>query len=304
MICYVKDLSTSDLQRSLRQSGLSLVVGPFVISIATPIKAVARHLAVLYAEYAFADPEAFVDFYIGLQASGGLRRWIKPTVTFSFDGLIPFTPLPQQQAPAQLEWGLNWCIAAHAHQYAIIHSAVVEKGGLGLILPGAPGSGKSTLCAGLIARGWRLLSDEMALISVDDLRIQPIPRPISLKNASIDIIRRFYPEACFGELIPNTTKGDMSFVRPPSDALQRCSETVHDYCIVFPTFAANETTRLRTKSPAEACMALIENCFNFHLLRETGFEVITRVSDTSRSYELIFATLDDAIRELDTVVAR
>jgi predicted ATPase len=30
-----------------------------------------------------------------------------------------------------------------------------------VILPAPPGSGKSTLCAALVTRGWRLLSDEL-----------------------------------------------------------------------------------------------------------------------------------------------
>ena len=71
------------------------------------------------------------------------------------------------QGFAMFEWGLNWVVANHAHQFAIVHAAAVEKDGRGFIFPGAPGSGKSTLCAALVSRGWRLLSDEMAMISLD-----------------------------------------------------------------------------------------------------------------------------------------
>ena len=52
----------------------------------------------------------------------------------------------------------------HAHQYLIIHAAVVEKNGLAAILPAPPGSGKGTLTAGSVLSGWRLLSDELTLI--------------------------------------------------------------------------------------------------------------------------------------------
>src|SRR3546814_17273791 len=70
------------------------------------------------------------------------------------------------QALPMLEWGLNWCIGAHGHQFLIIHAAVIERNGLAAILPGAPGSGKSTLTACLVHNGWRLLSDAMALVSL------------------------------------------------------------------------------------------------------------------------------------------
>src|SRR3546814_10587342 len=87
-----------------------------------------------------------------------------------------------------LEWGLNWCIGAHGHQFLIIHAAVIARNGLAAILPGAPGSGKSTLTACLVHNGWRLLSDEMALVSLQDGGLTALARPISLKNRSIDLI--------------------------------------------------------------------------------------------------------------------
>lgn len=78
------------------------------------------------------------------------------------------------------EWGLNWVVAQNAHQFLVIHAAVVERHGRALIFPGAPGSGKSTLCAALLSRGWRLLSDEMALISRQNGEVTPFFRVLSV----------------------------------------------------------------------------------------------------------------------------
>ena len=63
-----------------------------------------------------------------------------------------------------LEWGLNWCVAGHAHQYLMLHAAALERNGRAVILPGDPGAGKSTLTAALMLSGWRLLSDEITLV--------------------------------------------------------------------------------------------------------------------------------------------
>ena len=46
------------------------------------------------------------------------------------------------------EWGVNWCIGTTGHCNLILHSAVVEKDGRGVILPAIPGSGKSTFVPG------------------------------------------------------------------------------------------------------------------------------------------------------------
>ena len=69
-----------------------------------------------------------------------------------------------------------------------MHAAVFERDSSAVVLPGPSGVGKSTLCAALVARGWRLLSDEVAMIRPQDGLLQPYPRPISLKNESIEMI--------------------------------------------------------------------------------------------------------------------
>jgi hypothetical protein len=47
------------------------------------------------------------------------------------------------QTYPMFEWGLNWCIASHAHSFLVIHATVVERGGRAMVLPAPPGSGKA-----------------------------------------------------------------------------------------------------------------------------------------------------------------
>ena len=63
-----------------------------------------------------------------------------------------------------------------------------------MLLPAPPGAGKSTLCAGLVHRGWRLLSDELALVDMETGLVRGMARPVNLKNKSIEVIRDFAPE--------------------------------------------------------------------------------------------------------------
>jgi len=174
--------SLKNIKADLNYSGLRFKTGPFNIAVTSDIPAVAKHIFLFYSHCFSKTSSEFIDLHIEVNSVGGFRRFYKPQVTFVFDGYEPFIPLPIEQAPAMFEWGLNWCIANTAHQYLIIHSAIVEKNGKGLILPGTPGSGKSTLCAALINKGWRLLSDEMALLSLSDGLVYPAPRHVSLKN--------------------------------------------------------------------------------------------------------------------------
>lgn len=286
----------------IKTDGIRLKVGPFNVSVESKISSVARHMHELYAFHTELEREEFIDFQLKIDPPKNLRRWIKPQITFSFDGFQPFTPLPLNQACAQLEWGLNWCIAGHSHQFLVIHSAVVEKNGIGLIIPGIPGSGKSTLCAGLNLNGWRLLSDEMALISLDDLRLHPVPRPISLKNISIDIIREHQSTAKMGAIVKNTTKGDIVHIQPDKASVERQLETVSDYKLIFPKYIADSDLEYKSIKPAEACMELIKNSFNFNILGTEGFHTITKVIDKSRSYSLQYGSLQQAFQGIEKIV--
>src|SRR5690349_22879332 len=176
------DLPRRELAARLAGPGLVLRTGPFTNRIRTDVPLLRDGLALLYADYPVAEPGGFADFNLSLHRAGGLRRWYRPQVHFAQEGVAPFKPLPLAQAFPMFEWVMNWCVTHRAHSYLIIHAAVLERHGRALILPAPPGSGKSTLCAALVTRGWRLLSDEMTLVRLSDGALLPVPRPVSLKN--------------------------------------------------------------------------------------------------------------------------
>ena len=148
----IGDLSPAALRKTLA-AGLRFRVGAFSIVARSSLPSVAEGIAAVYPDYPILENDAFIDFAVRVATPLGARAVVRPQVNFQFDGYQPFKPLPLPQAFPLLEWGLNWCAANHAHQYVISHAAVVEKSGRALILPGTPGSGKSTLCAALIQRG-------------------------------------------------------------------------------------------------------------------------------------------------------
>ena len=172
-----------ELARWIRESGAFIRTGPFTIHVRTSIERAIDGIAALYDNYPASREEAFADFHVELTRAGGLRRWIRPQVNFEFDGAQPYRPLPLEQALPMFEWGLNAVISNNAHQYLIVHAAAVARDGFAAILPGPPGAGKSTLCAALVNRGWRLLTDEMTLLVPETGLIHALARPVNLKNA-------------------------------------------------------------------------------------------------------------------------
>jgi HprK-related kinase A len=297
----VAALSLAELSSELRSCGVFLRTGPFTNHIQSSIRSVAQGIRLLYADYPLEESRAFADFHVLLQRPRGIRRWLRPQTVFSFDGYRPFPPLPLAQAYPMLEWALNWCVYSHTNQFLIFHAAVIEKGGYAVIMPGEPGVGKSTLCAALISRGWRLLSDELALIDTDNLRVTPIPRPVSLKNASIDLIRQFAPDAIIGHETFNTAKGTIAHMRPPRDSVERSHELPLPAWLIFPKYAAGESVQLRDESEGRAFMRIAGSAFNYGLLGFAGFSTVARLVENCRCYDLAYGDLSGAVAAFETL---
>jgi HprK-related kinase A len=297
-------LSLTDIQTKLKSGGLILQIGPFSFRLFSNIRSVAKGVFTLYQDYPVLDGVDFVDYTIEIDNGRGIRRWIHPQARFKFDGEVAFAPLPVNQAFPLLEWAMNWCISTHAHQYLILHAAVIERGGCAVIMPAPPGSGKSTLCAGLVHRGWRLLSDELALISPIDRTITPLGRPISLKNQSIDVMRRYAPEAVFNRVTPDTAKGRLTHMRVPSAHLGRLQETAHPRWVVFPKYVEGSPPQLVPRSKANSMLELARNSFNYIVLGLKGFEALSKVIDTCDCYDFQYSQLDDAVQVFDNLVAQ
>jgi HprK-related kinase A len=297
----VADLSLGDLQARLRE-GLYLRTGPLVSCITSSQPLLAEGIALHYAGHVVESD--FADFHVRIDRPRNLRRWYRPQVHFFFDDTPSFHPLPADQAFPMLEWGLNWCVTNHCHRYLIIHAAVLEKHGKTLLLPAPPGSGKSTLCAGLAHSGWRLLSDELALIDPDSGRVVPLPRPVSLKNQSIEVVRKFAPHAVFNRTVNDTIKGAVAHMRAPETALARAAESAAPGWIVMPRFAAGAAPQLQEISRARGMMALIENAFNFDLHGRRGFDVLGDFVDSCGCYTFSYGSLEDAIAGCEELAAR
>ena len=276
-------------------TGLYLRTGPFLFHIRSRMRSVCEGVALLYADHPCADAAEFADFSVSVDAGAGLRRFWRPQAMFRCDGFRPFKPLPADQALPFLEWGMNWAIAEHAHQFVIIHAAAVERGGRAAILPGRSGAGKSTLCAALVHRGWRLLTDELTLLSLADGTITPLARPVSLKNESIDVIRRF-AGATISPSSTDTIKGTVALMKPPAGSVERAHETAVPAWVVFPAFSRGEAIKVEPQSKAATFIDLANHAFNYHVHGHRGFELLAATIDRCACLSLTYSDLDAAIR--------
>lgn len=298
----IGELTPRELEARLGGPGLWIRTGPFVFDVRSRVPRIAAAIGRLYPDFPLADREGFADYHVRVRLAGGLRRVLRPQALFDLDGYRPFAPLPGAQAFALLEWGMNWCIYGHAHQFLMLHGAVMERDGTALLLPAPAGSGKSTLCAGLMSRGWRLFSDELILYDRAQGCVRALARPVSLKNASIDLMRAFAPEAVVTDPMHDTAKGSVAHMRPSADSVERVDEPAVPRQVVFPGFRAGAPTTLERLAPADVFVGLVGNEFNYSLLRREGFRALAGLVDAVEGHRLVYGELDDAIARLDRLV--
>jgi len=63
-----------------------------------------------------------------------------------------------------------------------LHAAALSRGGQGFLIAAPSGTGKSTTTWALLHHGFDYLSDELAPLDLDSLRLQPYPHALCLKN--------------------------------------------------------------------------------------------------------------------------
>lgn len=293
----IGELSRAELGRALAR-GLCFSTGLFFTRVTSDLGVFAEPFWRCYSRLPVLADTQLAHFTVTVRRRPGLRARVRPQAEFLFEGVAPFEPYPLSHAFPMFEWGLNWCIANTAHQYLMLHAAVVERRGRVLLLPAPPGSGKSTLCAALVGRGWRLFSDEFGLLRPGDGQLQPLPRAAPLKNASVEVIRDFAPLLTLGPRYKKTRKGTVVHLFPPDESLARQSEICLAGAVVFPRYIAGEHTRLVPQSPIEGFRRLTNNSFNYRVTGEAGFAALCNLLRTAGCYELTYSRLDEAVERL------
>ena len=136
-----------------------------------------------------------------------------------------------------------------------LHAAAVSWRREGILLAGASGAGKSTLAAALVHYGCGYLTDEASFIDLNTFRIEPYPKPLSLRPGSLSLMGVSVPEEARGsscEMVP------ASYLFSDVDvAHARVSK------IVFLHRRPGDSVTYRPIPRSEALVELTNNSFNF-----------------------------------------
>jgi hypothetical protein len=161
------------------------------------------------------------------------------------------------------------------------HAGAATSRGRAMVLPGARGRGKSTLVAGLCARGWRYLSDDIVPLSPGSSRVVSFPMTPT---------RREFPgQEMSPDWLRAPTKVEVS-VAPGSI----CREPVSVGAVVFPIYRIGAPLELTRCPPARAVVELLEHCWNFRSHREDAVRYLCGLLERVPAFRLSFSDGDRA----------
>jgi HprK-related kinase A len=286
---------------ALASEGLVLDAGVILVSVRSDVPLMAEHIRAVYPHFALVAGSPLADLHVEVLLAKGLRRWVHPQAVLWCDGQQHFHPFPADTALPLLEWGINGLVAEQMHHLLLLHAGCLERDGLGLLLPAIPGSGKSTLSAALAHRGWRLLSDEFGVCDPATGLLHAMLKPVALKNESINIIRRFAPEAIIGPEFPKTRKGTVAHVAAPADAVARRGQAATPSVVILPKWVAGSPTRIQPVADEELFQALAFNAFNYEVLGATGFQAVLALVRRCGGWQMEYSDLHDAVARLDAM---
>jgi hypothetical protein len=284
----LRQLSTPPRTRSYR-----LLTTTFALRFVSAAQVERVHPALAHLEIA---PPAQVDVVLDVVEGDGGHLLL--------DDLLPAGHCARldQLAPLVKARMRQMAVDRHPH-FLQLHAGVVSDGERCLVLPGAPGCGKTTLTAALSLAGFQYFSDEFALLEEGTLEVRPVPLALTIKPGAVDVLAQHYPHV---RDLPTHLREDAQIVRyltPPAAALEpERSRPVR--WLVFPRYSPGAETALRPVGRAEALHRLMSECLALpNLLDRPGVEGLVKWIRGVDCFELPSSSLGDAVDLLKTLHA-
>jgi hypothetical protein len=182
--------------------------------------------------------------------------------------LVVLDDVHPSHAAATLLWRLS-VIAGESTTHLVLHAAAVAEGDDVVLLPGASGTGKSTLAAAAVEAGLDYLTDEHAAVSLVTGGVVPFARPIDLGA---------------GGLVP------ASSLRTGS-----VSAGGRVAAVVFPRFDGTAPTDAAPLPPVDALLALCAHATNLRRVGGEGFVQLARIVTDAQVLRVTYGRTDEAL---------
>jgi len=191
----------------------------------------------------------------------------------------------------------SWAVA-NTRAYYVFHAGSVARDGKGILLPGRSRSGKTTLTAGLVKRGFRFLSDEIGIFERSSGQMVGYPRALFVRKDILcllglnESVGAWSDDSC-ARIVSVTDLGGI-----------RASRGAEPAIIVAPRFRPDAATRLERLTPGSAVEVLVDAFCCLSRFKETGLDLLIDLARRVPCYLLPFSDLDSALDAIEDAFDR
>jgi hypothetical protein len=184
---------------------------------------------------------------------------------------------------------------------AMIHGGAIARGGAGFAIPGACGSGKTTLIAYLLAnKGYTYIADDLIALAVPDGRIMPWPMPLNPKEGSWELLSESYRDLPNAPRHP-TNLGDARRILPRPDAWDVDPAPLRGF--IFPRYVEGAKAELTRLTPFQALERLLgDRIWLGYPITEQRVRAFVAWLDDKPAYALVHSHAGAAAELLEDIV--
>ncbi|MCH8851799.1 MAG: hypothetical protein IID41_04015 [Planctomycetes bacterium] len=202
----------------------------------------------------------------------------------------------------QLESVLNHQTMLTQNAFFQLHAGVMSYKNRAVVFTGKSGTGKSTLAAALLARGWSYLCDEFALIEPKTLLVYPFPKALSIKQAGREHVERLNLPLIKGEWSDGKRTRPFSYVAP-AEAGGEVGGPCPIGSVLFLSRRGNMPLRWSRLTAPEAAMTLYRCGLNTENLGRQAFDTAVALARQAQCFEFNLGSVEESCDALESLVA-
>jgi len=222
--------------------------------------------------------------------------------TIAYNNYIVYKSSKYHYIIEYLEHKIYHLIIDKLSNYYLIHAGVIAYNNEATLLPGKSGSGKTTLVAGLIKKGFRYLSDEIAIIDPQTLKIYPFLKPLNMKKGSLSLFKEFEPEMRLISKNDINMEDKIHHIFVNNCSIHPMNKPIPLKNIILIQYNPSIKCKLRPISRASAIFEIARCSFNQYRFREKGINILYDLVKECQCYYLCFNQLSKAINLINDIL--
>ena len=210
------------------------------------------------------------------------------------DGNAVWWGSSRNEVVAAAEWAVNTAaVAAMASSYLLFHSGVVAYGTCGVLLPGASGTGKSTLVAALASAGLCCLGDEVAALEPHTGRLLPFGNAPAVKRGGLRLLRSLCPEMPRMASLRRIDGVSVWYLRASEPTWPH--EPVPVRYVIFPARTFDHSATLTPLSRPDGLARLLAQAINTQAHGAAGMATLVATLRDAECYDLGVGDLEETV---------